>query len=166
MNFKIRYGTVTGREIKENLNSVTEALMLQVEFLKNDVQIVQFFSQAGDDTSPPDGSKVVVLELTPAFKVVIASDDGVTPSMEPGEKKIYSTLDSDIKGFINLLNSGIIELNGSNDFAVRFNALDAALQGFVVSVNAALATKLDGGGAAGILALDISAAKVDEVKVI
>lgn len=166
MSFRIRIGTVTGRALETNRDSLNEFIMLQVRFFKDDVQTVQFYSQAGDDTSPPNGTKVIVLELGTAFKVAIASDDVITSSMQPGEKKLYSTVGQDIKAFINLLNSGIIELNGNNDFIVRFNALNTALQTFVVDVNAALATKLNGAGSPGVLTLDIGAAKVDEVKVI
>ena len=161
MNFSIRIGTVTGREIKQNRDSVTEFIMLQVEFLPDDVQTVALYSQAGEDTSPPDGSQVIVLQIGEAFKIAIASDDGISPSMEPGEKKIYSSLDSDIKAFINLLNSGIIELNGNTDFVVRFNALNTALQTMLSSLNADIISA----GGTGNTTLDISAAKADEVKI-
>lgn len=164
--FSIRIGTVTGRAIEKNRDSANEFIMLQVQFFKDDVQTVQFYSQAGDDTSPQNGTQVIVFELGPAFKVAIASSDGITPSMQPGEKKLYSTVGDDIKAFINLLDSGIIELNGNTDFLVRFEALNTELQTLVTDINTALAGKTDGAGTAGTLSLDISSAKVDTVKVI
>jgi len=168
MKFSIRIGTVTGREIKKNRDSSIASILLQVKFLEDDVQTVQYISQSGDDTSPPDGAKVMVFQIGPAFKFAIGSIDMIIPDMAPGERKLYSTdsAGETIKSFIKLLNSGIIELNGNNDFLVRFNALETGLQQFVNDINTALSGKQDGGGSAGTLTLNISAAKVDEVKVI
>jgi hypothetical protein len=42
--------------------------------------------------------------------------------------------------------------------------LNAQLQSLVSAINAALATKRDGSGAAGSLSLDLSSAEVPEVK--
>jgi hypothetical protein len=101
-----------------------------------------------------------------SYKIAVAANDGQAPDTNPGEQRLYS-LDADgtLQAFIKLLASGVIHINGDADFAVRFDALDQALQLFVNQVNAALGGKLDGGGTPGATALDISGAKVDNVKV-
>jgi len=161
----VRLGTVTGRELLQNRDGDRSVLMLQVQITdERDIQSVQLVTLSGDDSNPPDGSQVYIIDFGPAFKVAVAVDDLIEPSATPGEKKIYSTSGGSIQAFINLLTSGIIELNGNNDNAVRFNALDTQLQLFITALNAVLATKADGSGTAGSLALDISTAKVDEVE--
>ena len=65
-----------------------------------------------------------------------------------------------------LLNTGIIELNGNADFTVRFNALNTALQTFITDLNTKLVTAFTGvGGTWPGTSLDISGAKVEEVKI-
>jgi hypothetical protein len=128
------------------------------------MQTVQYFNPAGEDAGPPIGSQVIILDVGPAFKVAIAVQDNIAPSSDPGEKTIYSQQGDAVKAFINLLTSGIINLNGDADFAVRFNALETALQQLVTDINTALGGKLDGSGTPGTITLDVSGAKVDEVK--
>ena len=59
-----------------------------------------------------------------AFKVAIGVQDGVVPSVDPGEKLLYS-LDSGgtIAAFIKFLSSGILEVNGNSDFATNRSKL-------------------------------------------
>lgn len=160
-------GTVKNSELLKNRDSENTARMLQVQFSnESDIQSVQYMPLSGDDNPPQVGDRVIVLALGAAFKVAIAVDDGLTPSMSAGERKLYSRDSAgDIAAFINLLNGGTIELNGNNDFAVRFTALETALQSLITQVNATFATKLNGSGAAGVVAVDFSPAKVDEVKI-
>jgi phage gp45-like len=160
-------GIVTGHEVGKNLDGDKDVVLLQVQITEDeDTQTVELFSATGDDYIPPVGSDVIIAEIRPDWKVGIASKDNITSSVNTGERKLYSQSGDIIKAFINLLTTGIIELNGNSDFAVRFNALDTAIQTFITALNAALANKLDGSGTAGTLTLDISGAKIDEVKVI
>lgn len=161
----VRFGIVTGREILKNRDGSHSVRMLQVRITDDrDIQSVQHVTLSGDDSGPPDDSQVIILDLGPAFKVAIAVDDLIEPSSTPGEKMIYSSEGGVIKAFIKLLTSGIIELNGNIDNAVRFAALDTQLQTLVGQINAILGTKADGSGTVGALILDLSPAKVDEVK--
>jgi hypothetical protein len=106
----------------------------------------------------------------------------VVSKVEPGEQSLYAIDDNaqvqcfidllktgriDIIGIgaaISLLDSGIIEINGSADFAVRFTALETALQSLITQVNTALAGKLDGSGTGGTISVDFTPSKVEEVK--
>jgi len=121
----IRTGIVTGREFKKNRDSGNDRLLLQVQITDaDDVHTVEYMSPPGEDSNPPDGSKVLIIDVGRAYKVAIAADDNISPSMAGGEKKLYSTSEGAIAAFINFLQSGSVEINGKNDFAVRYNELE------------------------------------------
>jgi phage gp45-like len=158
-------GTVTGFEIGINRDGTKNVLKLQVQITDTgDIQTVEYMSSAGDDTIPPVGSIVTILSAGSAWKIAIASQDNIAPSMNEGERKIYSSSGGVIKAFINWLNGGNLELNGNGNSAVTFTALNTALQILVTAINATFATKLDGGGTAGAVSLDISAAEENTVR--
>lgn len=161
-----RTGKITGRTITTNRDGTNLRVMLQVQMTNpDDIQTVEYVSLPGQDENPIDGSRVFILEVGDSYKIAIAVDDGVTPAMATGEKRLYSVSDAGvIQAFINILKSGIIEVNGDADFAVRFTALEAQMQIMVTAINATFATKLNGSGTAGAVVLDLSTAKVDEVK--
>ena len=168
----IRIGKVTGRTTGKNRDGGDDVLLLQVEISDpDDVQTVQLMNPAGENSNPPDGSQVLIIDIGAAFKVAVATDDGIAPFGSPGDKQIYSADGGIIKAFINLLTSGIIELNGNNDFAVRFNALKTEFDKLKADYN--LHTHIYSPGPGGPIATamaipqttaDISSAKVDEVK--
>ena len=84
-------GKVTNREISENRESDRRVLLLQVELTnERDVQDVELFSDAGEDTSPHDGDYVLVFSLANAYQIAVGVDDGIEPEVEEGEKEIYS----------------------------------------------------------------------------
>lgn len=162
----VRVGVITGRTVKTNKDGKNPRLLLQVQMSnKDDVQTVEYVPQPGQDENPTNGSKVFIIQISESYKIAIGVDDGIEPGAATGEKWLYS-LDDDgvVQALMKLLKSGIIEVNGNSDFAVRFAALDTALQLLVTQINAVLATKADASGAAGGLTLDISAAKVNGVK--
>ncbi len=158
----VRTGKITGRTITPNRDGTNPRVMLQVQMSNpDDIQTVEYVSLPGQDENPINGTRVFILEVGDSYKIAIAADDGVAPWGETGEKRLRS-IDDDgaIQAFIKLLKTGIIEINGDADFAVRFNALDTALQSMLTALNADIASA----GGTGNTTLDISAAKVDEVK--
>jgi phage gp45-like len=165
----IKVGTVTGREIRPNIDGSKDVLLLQVEITDpEDIQTVEVIGHAGEDSNPPDGSTVLIVKVGNAWKLAPAVNDGIEPdaSLTPGEKKVYSSDGGTIKSFIKwlknklVLSGDVIEVNGSADFAVRLNALNTALQTMLTSLNADIVTA----GGSGTTTLDISGAKVDTVK--
>lgn len=159
-------GRVTGREIKTNMDGQTAKLLLQVELTDpEDIQTIELVRQAGEDTNPPDDSRVIVLDVG-SFKVAVASDDGIVPTMGEGEKKIYSTSSGAIQAFINFLASGVIEINGSADFAVRFDALKTEIDQLVSDYNSHTHVETGGTTATPLpqSTVDITPAKVTTVK--
>lgn len=183
-------GRVTGRQITTNRDGVKQSMMLQVEITDpEDIQTVELISQDGEDTNPPDGSKVVIVSVGSAYKIAIAINDGIAPDVTllPGEKKIYSSDGGAIKAFIKWLKTGVmilsgtllqilgstkieitapvIEINGSADFAVSFNDLKT---GFV-ALQAEFDAHIHTGGLPGPLLTGVptapSVATIDPAKV-
>ena len=176
----IRTGIVTGREFKKNRDGGNVRLLLQVQITDaDDLQTVEYMAAPGEDSNPPDGATVLIIDAGRAYKIAIAADDNIEPSMLEGEKKLSSISAGAIAAFINFLQSGIVEINGNNDFAVRFNELQSAFDEFKDDFNQ-LVTDYTGHKHAGVQSggsltaipdtpgtessADISAAKVEEVK--
>lgn len=161
----IQTGTVTGREVTTNRDGQNPRLMLQVQMSSpEDVRTVEYVPIPGQDENPVNGSRVFIAAVANSYLVAFGSDDGITPSTDTGEKFLYSLDDSGpaavVAALIKLLKSGIIEINGNADFAVRFDALNSALQTMLASLNADIIAA----GGTGNTTLDLSGAKVDEVK--
>ena len=175
----IRTGIVVGREFRKNRDGENDRLLLQVQVTDaDDVHTVEYMLSSGEDSNPPDGAKVLIIDAGRAYKIAIAADDNIQPSMAAGEKKIYSISDGGIAAFINFLQDGTIEINGGNDFAVRFNELETGFNqlksdhdNFIANIyglhdhptapTGPVSTPSVLGSAS---TADISAAKVEEVK--
>ena len=167
----VKTGKITGRTITTNRDGTNQRVMLQVQMTNpDDIQTVEYVSLPGQDENPIDGSRVFILEVGDSYKIAIAVDDGVTPAMATGEKRLYSVSDAgDIQAFINLLKTGIIEVNGDADFAVRFDALQTKLTALEAQLIAHVHPGVIAGGASTgvsvtVFDIDITTAKVDEVK--
>lgn len=147
-------GIVTGREITTNKDGDETVEMLEVQVSdNNDIQTVQLMTQAGDNSSPPDGSLVVIVDVGDAYKIAISVQDNITPTTNAGEKKFYSSLDGAIKAFINLkdngdieiendaganvkvLSDGNVEIQGNTDTAVAFADLKAGFDTLKAELN-------------------------------
>lgn len=172
-------GIVKGYEIKKNRDGSQNVLMLQVEISgSNDPQSVEYMSHAGDDHIPPVDSIVTILEAGRAWKIAIASNDGVDfdSSLSEGERKLYAPGGASII----FKDDGTIEINGNADNAVSFADLQTALNNFKTSIDAGIAGSITGHthlttgpppaptgpgvGAAPPVTIDITAAKVSDVK--
>lgn len=117
---KIYSGTVTGSQITINRDGDQPVVMLQANLTDdNDTQSIEYVPQPGEDVTPADGTEVIVLEISKGYKIAIAGDDRITPTMGKGEKKIYSVNNGAIAAFINWLQSGVVEINGNARDAAR-----------------------------------------------
>lgn len=114
-----------------------------------------------------EDSRAVEIATGTAGRVIIATHNyNLEVEVEAGQTKIYSTTadGKTLKSLINLDIDGNIELNGNSKKFVTHAELNTALQTFVTSLNTNLASKLDGGGTAGVLTIDISASETTTVK--
>lgn len=162
----IASGRVTGREIKTNMDGQTAKMILQVEITDpEDIQTIELMRQAGEDTNPPNDSRVIILSVG-SYRVAVASDDGIVPTMGAGEKKLYSTSAGSIAAFLNFLSTGIIEINGNDDFAVAFNDLKTEIDQLVSDYNSHTHVETGGTTATPLpqSTVDITPAKVATVK--
>jgi hypothetical protein len=102
--------------------------VIQAQFTQeDDKQEVQQWRLSGFDSSPSPGVKGLIVDMGDGYKVSVAEKDGLTDSgLNPGERKVYSDLDGVLKAFVKFLNTGILELNGNADFAVRYTDLETA----------------------------------------
>jgi len=161
----VAIGIVTGRRISKNRDGDKDVLILQVSLIDGeDTRSIEIFSSA--DFNPANGTRVYICDVSDSYQVAVATSDGLTPEVEAGEIEIYST-DNPVtakQARIYLNKDGEIILNQGTKSAVNYVDLNAQLQSLVSAINAALATKLDGSGAAGSLSLDLSSAEVPEVK--
>ena len=158
-------GIVTGRRIGKNRDGDKDVLILQVSLIENeDTRSIEIFSSS--DFNPANGTRVYICNVSDSYQVAVATSDGITPESEPGEVEIYST-DNPVtakQARIYLNKDGEIILNQGTKSAVNYVDLNTQLQLLVTAINSALATKLDGGGSAGALTLDLTTAEVPEVK--
>lgn len=124
----VKHGVVKGREVKKNCEGKSEVLLLQTELLSSqDVQTVEVFYEAGNYVNPPNNAEVIVAEITPEWKIAIASRDSIpTPKIDPGERIIYSSKNDEMKAFMKFCGDGSIEINDNDDNAVRYSKLENA----------------------------------------
>ena len=86
-----RTGLVTGRTTGKNRNRGTDVRLMQTVITdQDDVQTVQLVEQSGEESNPLTGSMVVLIPGANAAKLGIAVEDGITPIMAVGGKRIYS----------------------------------------------------------------------------
>lgn len=143
----VAIGTITGQQIISNRDGVEDVRLLQVRLSNDsDIQTVQYMPMSGDDSPPQNGDLVVVVAIGPAFQVALGVQDSVVPSMQTGEKKLYSR-DSGgiIAAFINFMADGNLELNGKAFTAVRFANLETAFNQLKTDLNSHLHTNPEGG---------------------
>jgi len=161
----VAIGIVTGRRIGKNRDGDKDVLILQVSLIENeDTRSIEIFSSS--DFNPANGTRVYICNVSDSYQIAVATSDGITPESEPGEVEIYST-DNPVtakQARIYLNKDGEIILNQGTKSAVNYVDLNTQLQLLVTAINSALATKLDGGGSAGALTLDLTTAEVPEVK--
>ena len=164
----IQMGTVTGYDTGDFLNIKNVQVLQVIVEGEQDATPALLINPAMDESAPKKDDRVLILRLG-NFSIAIGGIDGLAPETAEGEKKLYSRDgNGDIAAFILLLSSGIMELNGNGDNAVRFSKLDDQIT--------ILNSKYDShihpdpvSGSTGIptvsLGLDISDAKIDTITV-
>lgn len=120
-------GTIKDTSTGKNRDGENDVRLLKVElFDPDDLQTAQLMTQAGEDNNPPKESRVIVLSIGSAWKIAIAVDDGITPEVEQGERKVYSSDGGAIKAFIHFKKNGDVIINGDGDNAIRYSKMKEA----------------------------------------
>lgn len=128
----------------------------------------ELYQLPGVFARPVKDARGIMLNVGPGrrYTVVIATHDyRVNINIAAGETAIYSTDSAGtVKARIDLDAAGVIKLNGATKRLVTYAELNTALGLMVTAINAAFATKVNGGGTAGTVTLDISAAETQTVR--
>jgi hypothetical protein len=135
----VQVGVVTNSEVKENRDSDEKSLLLQCEISQlDDVQTVELYKQAGEDYRPPDDSTVVILAAGKAWKIAIASDDGIESVVEKGERLLYSSDAGVKKAQAYFQKDGTLQINVGTDYAMAFEDAKAGFDAHLAEVTANL----------------------------
>ena len=134
-------GTVIGQTIEKNRDGENNVRMLQVEITEpNDKQSIEQIAFSGEDNAPVEGDTVAIIEVSESYKIAIGVQDSIDPEVETGERKIYSQDSGGIQAFVYLKNDGQLILNGTGDFAVRYNELKTAFDGLKDDLNSLISS--------------------------
>lgn len=114
-------GTVKKSEITKNRDGENDVRMLTIELSEpDDLPTIQLMTMAGDDTCPIDGDEVAIIEVSKSYRIVIACNDPIAPTVDEGERKIYSRdSNGDIISFLYLKNDGSIELTSLDAVSIK-----------------------------------------------
>lgn len=136
------------------------------------------YGHHGFISNPPAGTKGVRIRIGSVDIIIAAFNYKIPLPDNPGDTKLFSTdADGNEQATLILLDDGTIEINGNADNAVSFQDLKTAMDNFKASIDSATAgsitghthvetgaTTAPGVGAAPPVTVDISASKVDGVK--
>lgn len=159
-----------------------KAVVLKIQGAFEQERKMELYHPPGVSSAPTEEDRVIEIPIG-GVRVAIATHNyriEVEPST--GETIIYSTDSSGdtVKSILKLDNDGNIDLNGDDKRLVTFAELDAALQSFQSSVDAAIAsaitghthggiavgtaTSSPGAGSASPSSVDISAAETTTIR--
>lgn len=89
----VEIGIVIGHSTEYNRDRLTMTLMLKCRMSSDqDVQSVEYYGGFGDDSIPPIGSEVLVLQIGAAWKIAVTSRTDIVPvTGDPGDRVVRST---------------------------------------------------------------------------
>lgn len=164
----MQYTTV----ISAAYDSAKRLLVKVRRFGMDDIQTPAQVTPAGIDSNPIAGMKAIYAATDEAGKNVIIGYVNKKQLSESGETRLFSTDENgSLQTFVWLKKNGDIQLGGNTDNLVKYMPLNTSmeqLQIFITEQLALIAVGIAAGGGSytpGVLDIDISAAKVDKLKV-
>ena len=103
---------------------------VNAELALDQTVLAELAAASGDDAPPLPDDRVVLVRRSEsgAWVAVGVIDPTYTPQAAPGERRLYGRDSDGVEAaFIWLKGSGVLELNGNADNAVRFQALQDKL---------------------------------------
>lgn len=136
----MEFGTIESIEVGVNLDTGENVRIAQVNIIGEDTVTVELPFPEGDEFAPAVGDTVYYEEVDSGFLVArcIQSVVPVDSSLASGERELFSRDGTDRKAKLRLKKNGEIVLNVGDDYAVKFDKLDDALQFFMTSLNTVL----------------------------
>lgn len=157
--------------ISTSVNTLNQRVIKMFRFSRLDVQTALEVSPYGFDSNPVAGMVAVYAPTTDKGETMIIGYINKNQKAGVGELRLFSTNASGDEKFYTWLKSdGTYEMGGKVDNAVRYAKLNLALQNEVAKINAELGkingaiVALGGTYAVSPITLDISAAKINEIK--
>lgn len=118
---------VKSTEIRKNRDGDHDVLMITAEIGDtDDVQSIELACAMGEDFNPPAGTRLILQETGSAYKVAVAGDDGIAPTTNVGERKIYSISGGAVSAVAYFKADGTLQLNNGSGTAVEFARLKKA----------------------------------------
>jgi hypothetical protein len=157
--------------ISTSIDSVQRRLIKVLRYGNSDVQEPMLAAPYGVDSNPIKGMKAIYSATASKGDNVIIGFVNVNALAAEGELRFFSTdTNATEKFYAWLKNNGTLELGGNVDNLVRYAKLDQALQQEVIKINvelmkiSAAISALGGAYAVQNVSVDISQAKIDEIK--
>lgn len=154
--------------VKENIIKAGKRILKVFEYGAKTGDVISDF---GDDSSPLKDMIAIYGTTDESGDSIILGYINKNQIAQPGEKRIFSLKEDGSLSFsVHLRNNGTLEIGGNNDNAVRYNPLNSGLQSEKELINAELVkiqtaiSSLGGLYAMAPVTLDISSAKIDEIK--
>jgi hypothetical protein len=166
---------IVGTMFKKKATAPGKSVVAQVSSSGEVTRTVELYHPPGIVSTPTPDDIAVEVSTGRTGRAIIASKN-YRIEIEPasGELILFSTNENGSTeqakihlkndGAIQITSNGNIEINGNSKSLVTHAELDAALQMYVGLVNVLFASKIDGGGAAGTLSLNIASAATTTVK--
>ena len=156
------------------ISTAIEAGRREIKVLRLGKQDVQTPIQAGpfgSDANPPANMRAIYMRTGVKGDTFVVGFINVDQLAEVGENRQFATdEDGNLIFEARMRNDGTYEIGGSSDNLIRHAALNTEMQKLATSITAELAlisTAILGLGGAyppGIINIDISAAKIEELK--
>ncbi len=152
--------------ILSRVKSATSEFVKILRYGKNDVQTSDQYLPAGIDSKPVKEQMAVQGTTSDKGETVILGYLIESDKTNPGEFRIFATDSDGVEVFsMYFKNDGTVEFGGNADNLIRFTGLNTALQTFIGDLNTKLAAAFTAlGGSWPGTSLDISGAKIDEIK--
>lgn len=134
----MEFGEITEITVKKNADGDKLVRLAQVLVEGEDTVTVELPFAEGDEFVPAVGDRVYYEEVNPEFlrATCIQTDMDPDESLSAGERELFSRSGSSRAATVRLKADGEIVLNNGDDYATRFNALEAAVNALVDSINA------------------------------
>lgn len=155
------------KTISTSFDSFSRRIIKVLRFGLSDVQQTFEASPVGIDSNPAKDLIAIYSDTSRNGESAIIGYIKKNQLADVGELRLFSTDNNNVqKFFVWLKNDGTIQIGGNNDNAVRYAALNAAIQTYLTALNTAIAAGVASGGGAYTppSPLDISAAKINEIK--
>jgi len=152
--------------ILTRVKQATNEFIKVLRFGKSDVQTADQILPYGVDSKPVKNDLAVYSKTNNKNQAIILGYLKTFENTNEGETRIYATDSNGNEVFdILLKNDGTCEIGGNIDFLTRFNGLNTDLQSYLTELNSKLVTAFTAvGGSWPGITLDISNAKIEEIK--